>query len=337
MHVMLKRTIAAFTMAALFLATACAGPDQAGNENQNADAPVTATLAGGSPTGMLFLVCSGVSECVGRSYPGSSITIVPGGVAANVIRISNGEVDAGMAHSAMLFAAADGLAPYDEVLDNTATIAGLYPSTYQIIMKEELGVSSFGEIIEKKMKVRISIDQPGSSTAVAFERLLTQYGVDRMEFEAWGGSILQKNQEDSASMLRDGLIDGYAMQTLCPARSIQENEVGNELVMLAIEPDIITGMIDDFGYAPTVIGKGVYGFMISDIDTFYTSTVLTVPADASEELAYKLARSLVENLDYLRQIHIGLSDLTPLSMTQDLGAPLHPGAEKYYREIGILD
>jgi len=333
----LKLALISLLLFMVVVSAACAASDAGGSPQEaGSDGPVKATLAGGSPTGMLFMVCTGVSECVNKSYPGSAVTIVPGSVAANVIRINDNEVDAGMAHSAMLFAAANGKAPYNEVLDNTAAVASLYSSTYQIVLNSRLGIDSFGEMIKNKEKVRLSIDQPGSSASVAFERLLGEYGATIEDFESWGGEIVQKSQEDSAAMLSDGFIDGYAMQTLCPARAIQESAAGQELTLLSFEPGIIGNMVDKYGYEWIIIPKEAYDFMDQDVESFSTNTVLTVPADAPDDLAYKLARSLVENIDYMREIHAGLKGLTPEGMASETGVPLHPGAEKYYREIGIL-
>ncbi len=329
--------IALLVLIALLTMTACGGQTaEEPKETPDSEAPVKATLAGGSTTGMLFVVCSGITECVNRSYPGSSMTIVPGNVTANVMRVNDGEVDSGMAHSAVLYSAINGEAPYEKKMENLAAIASLYSSTYQIVMDRNLGITSFGEIIENKLKVRISIDMQGSSASVAFDRLLEAYGVTREDFEGWGGTIVMKTQEDSASMLADGAIDGYGLQTLWPATAIQESGVNKDVMLLPIEQEIIDSIIEKHGYANLTIPSGTYDFLDKDYPTFSTKTVLIVAADAPDELAYKLTRSLVENLEYMQQVHAGISGLTTIDMTEDTGAPLHPGAIKYYKEIGVL-
>jgi uncharacterized protein len=305
-------------------------------EIANADAPIKLNIAGGTATGTLFMVASGVTECINRSYPGSVATIVPGSGGANVSRLSNNEVDAGLANSVMLFSGAKGEAPFEETFANTAAVGSLFTSTLQIVMEEKMGITSLDEIIKDKMKVKISIDQPGSGTAVAFEKLLKEYGTSIEEFEGWGGTILMKGQEDSASMLTDGFIDGYALLTMYPARPIQESAVSQKLVMLSIDPAVLRKMTEKYGYVAGTIPKDSYDFMTGDIASLSTTMVLAVPADASDEIAYKLAKSIVENLEYFSQVHAGLNGLTADFMTKNTGVPLHPGAIKYYKEIGVL-
>ncbi len=333
-----KRLLLILMAGLLILITGCSEPSaDAENDMAASDAPVTITLGGASTSGMMFIICSGISECVNKSYPGSSVTIVPGSSAANVIRINAGELDVATTHAVVLHSAANGTAPYDEKMDNAAAIASFYSSTYQIVIDKSLGISSFGEIIEKKVKIRISVDQQGSAASLAFDKLLEAYGVTREEFEAWGGSILLKTQSESASMLADGAIDAYGLQTLWPATAIQENAVAKDIALLPIEAAIVRDLTENYGYAPITIPTGTYDFLDEDYATFSTSTVLIVPADSSEDTAYKLTRSLVENIEYMNQVHAGLNGLTAERMMQDTGVPLHPGALKYYKEKGVLE
>ena len=333
----LKRFCAILIIVMLMFMTACANQGTEPEVETATDrTPIKATLAGGSTSGMMFIVCSGISECVNKSFRGSSFTIVPGNVTANVLRVNEGEVDFGMAHGAVLYSASRGEDPYEKKQENLASIAAFYPSTFQIVMDKSLGIKSFGEIIDKKMKIRISVDQQGSSASVAFTRLLEAYGVTLEEFEDWGATIEYKNQEDSSSMLADGAIDGYTVQTLWPATAIQESGVNKEIMLLPIEQNSIDSIIAKHGYSALTIPQGTYDFLNMDYATFSTKTVLITAADASEELAYKLTQALVENIDYMKQVHVGISGLTVEAMTQDTGVPLHPGAVKYYKEIGAI-
>jgi len=333
-----KWMAAVLAVAMIFFAGSCSSTaKEAGDNTKPGDAPVFATLAGGSPTGMLFMVCTGVSESVARSYPGSVVTIVPGSLTANAIRVNNGEVDACMANSALLYAASEGDSPYDKKLDNLAAVSNIFSGIFQIVVDKQTGITTFEEIVGKKLKVRLSFDQQGSATAVTIERLFAEYGVTREDFEAWGGTIVQKGQEDSAAMLSDGFIDGYAVQTLCPARAIQESAAARDIVLLELDPAVVSGMIEKYGYFPYTIPAGSYDFVTKDCPSLCANVVLTVPADAPDDLAYKLARSLVENIDYMREIHAGLKGLTPEGMASETGVPLHPGAMKYYKEIGVIE
>lgn len=294
------------------------------------------TMAGGSPNGTLYMVLSGVAECVQKCYPGSVVMIVPGSGTANLFRINNNEVDAGASHSATAYSALKGEELFDSKLDNISAIASLYPSTLQIVVNKNLGIESFDQIINNKMKLQISVDQPGSTASITFQRLLAEYGVDSDDFAEWGGEIIYKNMNDSADMLVDGRIEGMSISTLFPAPTILEASLNRELTILEINPNILESMINKYHYNTTVIPAHSYPFLEKDILALSSNTIIVVPRNSSEDMAYLLARSITENIDYLKDVHVALKQITPQSLTENLGIPLHKGAERYYREIGII-
>lgn len=300
------------------------------------DEPVNATLVMASPTGTLSMVMNGVAECVNKSYPGSVISIIPGAGGANIYRINNHEVDGGHTHSVLAYAAMHGQEPYNEKLANIAAIAGLYHSNQQFIIRKDLGIKSFDEIIEGKLKLRISVDQKGSMCPLAFSRLLAEYGFTIDDFNAWGGEVMYYNMNDSCSMMSDGLIDAALLSTFLPTPPIQEMSMNTQITILEIGPNVIEALVNKYGYEKIIIPQDTYSFLNKDMLSFASRIILIVPSDSTDDLPYKLAKSITENLDYLKSIHSGLSEMNTSFMTQHLGIPLHSGAEKYYKEAGIL-
>lgn len=323
-----------------------AEPEDNGNEEthnsetggaQFDEDPMDMVMLGGSPTGVWFMVTTGISECVNKTYPGSVVQIIPGGGSGNPIRISQGEAESGMTHNILAYAAKSGADPYEDKLENIASIASFYSSCFQVVVDEDLGISTFDEIIENKMKIRLSIDKPGSSCQVLFLRMLEEYGVTVEEMEEWGCQIYFKNFADSSSMMSDGLVDGFGVNTLAPAPPIVETSLGKDMVLLEMNDEIVKTLHDKYGYSQYVVPAGTYDFCQVDINTAAATSILATSRDVSEEVAYKLARSIDENLDYMRNVHVALSSLTSESIVENLGVDLHPGAAKYYREQGIIE
>lgn len=312
---------------------AAASPDA---ENQVETAPLNLTLAGGSTNGVWYMVSNGISECINKSYPGSVTTILPGNGVGNAIRINRGEVNAGLATSAMLYAANQGTDPYKEKLSNLAAVAMIHPTALQIVVRKDMGVTSFQEILDKKLKIRLSIDQQGSQASALFIQLLEAYGVSEKDLLSWGGQLINKGQEEASGMYVDGMIDGFILLTLYPAPAIQEGDLGRDMVLLPLDPGVITTLCEKYGYNKIIIPTDAYRFTSQDSPSVCSNTVLAIPKNASDEAAYKLARSLVENLDFFKNVHVAIKNLTPKMMVEDLGVPLHPGAKKYFQEIGIL-
>lgn len=316
------------------LTTAC------GKQNQpvyTADSqPLKLTFGGGAPSGTWYLITNGVSECVNKSYPGSNVTVIPGSSVPNIVRVNSGQIDLSMSTNFYNVSAAAGGDPFNEKLDNLAAVASLYPSYFQLVVDKKLGVTSMDEIIARKMKIRISVESVASNTEVAFKQMLNEYGITEDDINAWGGDIVNKNKPESVDMLTDGLLDGFANVSLYPVPNIQEAAVNNDLVLLSINPAVIDSLCQKYGYSKGVIPANTYSFNDIDVATFNTDTVIIIPKDAPDEVGYKVARSIHQNLEYLRTVHVALKDLKSVELTQNLGAPLHKGAEKYYREAGII-
>lgn len=298
--------------------------------------PLNITFAGSSPGGVWYMVMGGVTETINKSFPKSSVTVVPGDGVSNLVRVAGGEAEIGMSHSAIAAAAIVGNDPFDKAYENVATVAALYPSHLQFVVTEKSGITSIRQIMENKMKVRLSVDAPGSTGELAFKRMINEYGFTYEDIQKWGGQVVFKNMGDSSDMLSDGLLDGMSTMTLYPASPIAEASINNKLVLMSIEPDIAAKLAEKYGYGTSVIPKNTYQFQAEEATSISSYTVICVPKDASEEIAYKVAKSITENLDYLKSVHVAMESLTADQLVKNLGAPLHSGAELYYKEKGIL-
>lgn len=331
---MVKRIALFLILALLFSLIGCSSQEKTSADKK--DEAVDVTLVMASPTGTLSMVMSGVAECVSKSFPGSVVSIIPGAGGSNIYRVNKHEVDGGHTHSVLAYAAMNGQDPYNEKLANIAAVAGLYHSNQQFIIRKDFGSKSFDEIIQKKLKLRVSVDQPGSMGPLAFSRLLEEYGLTIDDFNSWGGEVMYFNMNDSCSMIADGRIDAALLSTFLPTPPIQELSLNTQINMLEIDSDVIEALVNKYGYEKIIVPKDTYTFLEKDMLSYGSRVILIAPLDSTDEFPYKLAKSITENLDYLKSIHSGLHEMNTEFMTKNLGVPLHPGAEKYYREKGII-
>ena len=310
---------------------------EAKSDTKSASAqPLQVTFAGSSPGGVWYMVMGGVTETINRSYPGSSVTVIPGDGVSNITRVADGQAQIGLTHSAIAAAAVAGNDPFKTKIDNIASVASLYPSQLQFVVTKKSGITSIEDIKNKKMKIRVSVDSPGSTGELAFKRMINEYGFTYDDLKSWGGQVIFKNMGDSSDMMSDGLLDGMSTMTLYPASPIEEVSVNVDLVLLPIKKEVCEGLAKKFGYGTDNIPKNTYKFQTLDASTISSYTIIVVPKNAPDELAYAIAKSIKENLDYLKSVHVAMKPLTPEQLIQNLGAPLHPGAQKYYKEVGIL-
>lgn len=341
----MKKIVGLMLISILFLSvftwSGCSKPvpttDQNGQQgNMIDDSPMNLTYIGASATGPGLIIMNGLAECVSKSYPDSVITIIPGNFGTNVTRINNGEADAAISDTFFAKAAADGVMPFDKTMDNVASVAHLYPSSVHLIADKDLGIDSFEEIINNKMKLRISVGLAGGSSDICFQQLMEEYALTSDDFKNWGGEILNQNIDTSVQMMTDNRIDVMVMRSFVPTQNIQELSKNKDIVLLKIEPKVIKNMCEKYGYFKSTIATEAYDFLTEDSVCLNSNTIFVVPKNSSEENVYKITRSICENLEYLQSIHSAMAGMTAEDLVTDLGIPLHPGAEKYYKEAGIL-
>ena len=126
-------------------------------------APLNLTALGMSPTGPGLIMMNGLAECISKSFPGSTVTIVPGNLGTNVTRINAGQADMAMSDNVFVTAAVHGEYPFDKKMQNLALVTVLPPQVFQIVANNNVGVQTFDEIIKNKMKVRISCGLAGGA------------------------------------------------------------------------------------------------------------------------------------------------------------------------------
>ena len=177
----IRRLLCCLLAVFVLLCSACGDP--AANQAQ-ADIPtdtdpaevkLNLNFAGSSPGGVWYMVMSGVTECLSRTYENSAVTVIPGEGVSNLVRIANGESDIGLTHSAIAAAAVEGLDPFEEVYENVSAVASLYPSQLQFIVTKASGITSFEQIRDNQMKGADFCGCPGFHRRVShsqsFERL----------------------------------------------------------------------------------------------------------------------------------------------------------------------
>lgn len=297
----------------------------------------TVYLAGATPGGggVWDMIGAGLAETITRGNKGSSVTVVPGGGVSDVPVVSKGEAELGLTHSVIAVAGIKGIDPFKEEYKNVKGVVALYSSQLQFMVNPKTGIEGIADIKEKKIPIRIAVGDPGSTGELATKRLLKAYGISYADIENWGGKVLFKDMGQAASMYGDGIIDAFALLTLAPNGPLQQVATNKDIKMLPIDEEIIQEMEKDYGYSAAIIPKSAYNFLEKDLTSFSSQVVLITSAERSEQEVYQITKSCVENLDYIQSIHNNLKQLSVEKMVLT-GVELHPGAAKYYKEIGAL-
>ena len=212
-------------------------------------------------------------------------------------------------------------------------VANLFPEDLHLVLPKGQKINNLGDLADK----RVGIAQAGSGTQVAVLQMLEAWGVTRDNMEE-----AELNNSQSAERLADGQLDAYFYAAGWPVAAMVQlaSTKGMELHSFADED---LAKINEIipAYIPSTIPAGVYEGIDYDVHTPAVSALLVVSSDLSDDLVYGITKALWnENTRMLLDNGHAKGKLITLDTALDgmdtLGVPLHPGAERFYREAGLL-
>ncbi|SLN57849.1 NMT1/THI5 like protein [Roseovarius gaetbuli] len=254
--------------------------------------------------------------------------------AHNVNAVQAGQMEAGLTGAATLHFAYKGIGVFEgNQKPDVRVIANLFPEDLHLVLPKGASLDGLADLKGK----RVGIAQAGSGTQIAVELILAAHGITRDDIEE-----AELNNTQSAERLADGQLDAYFYAAGTPvAAMIQlDNTKGMELYDWS-EEELVTGNTAVPYYIKSLIPAGTYPGVDYDVDTLAVSGMLITNANQPEELIYEITKALWSStarklLDNGHPKGKAITVETALEGVEGIGVPLHPGAEKYYREIGML-
>ena len=240
----------------------------------------------------------------------------------NLIQAGRGEVAFTLGDSLVAARDGDKEAGFNAPLDKVRVIAGIYPNYVQIIASKESGIKTLADLKGK----RLSVGAPKSGTELNARAILKGAGMTysdlgRVEYLPFAESVeLMKNRQLDATLQSAGL----------GVSSIRD--LANSVAITVVE--VPADMIKDIGppFVATTIPKGTYEGQDADVSTAAIVNYLVTRADMPEETVYAMTKSMFENLPQLTAAHAAAKDIKLENAAKDPPVPLHPGAERYYKE-----
>ncbi|AEV37416.1 TRAP transporter solute receptor, TAXI family protein [Pseudovibrio sp. FO-BEG1] len=255
--------------------------------------------------------------------------------AHNVNAIQAGQMEAGLTGAATLHFAYHGSGKYEgNAKPDLRVIANLYPEDLHLVLPKGGELASLADLKGK----RVGIAQAGSGTQIAVELILADHGVNRDNIDE-----AELNNAQSAERTADGQLDAYFYAAGTPvAAMIQlDNTKGMDLYSFTDEEVAQANKTVPY-YIPSTIPAGTYPGVTHDTNTVAVSGMFVTNANIDEELVYeitkalwsKTARKLLDNGHPKGKV---ITMKTALDGIDGIGVPLHPGAERFYKEVGLLD
>lgn len=255
-----------------------------------------------------------------------------GGSVFNANTIKAGELDLGVVQSDVGYNAYNGEGQFKEAgkFDKLRSVFSLHPEPFTVVTRKESNIKSFDDL----KGTRFNVGNPGSGTRASMEQLLGARG-DGLDFFSLASEL---RPDEHGSALCDGKIDGFFYGVGHPSANIQDPTTTCGAQIVPITGPVVDKLVEQYPYyAKVSIPGGLYLNNPNDIPTYGVLATFVTSADVPDETVYLVVKAVFENFDEFKKLHPALGHLDAKDMVVNgLSAPLHPGAEKYYKEKGLL-
>jgi len=294
--------------------------------------PPRLVFAAGPAGGAWYGLAGAVAELLKSKIPGALVTVMPGGGVGNVQLVESGKAQLGLSISHLYKSGLDGKDPYTSAMKNVRAVLEVGTSDMAIfLVKKGLPIEKIADIKEKKLPLRLTTTSKASSPALGGERLLREYGISFDDLKAWGGSVTFTTYTDAASLIADGHADAIIATTV-PA--IDELTRTVEMKWLSPEEKIVESMVAKYGYAKNFVEGGKYRWAPKAGWTVGEPNIIIARADVSDEVIFTLTKAICEKPEVIRNWGAHHATFDPKTAMKNVGGPLHPGADRYFREAG---
>ena len=256
-----------------------------------------------------------------------------GGSVFNINAIRGGELEFGVAQSDWQYHAYNGTSRFEEQgpFEDLRAVFSVHPEPFTVVARADAGIETFEDLQGK----RVNVGNPGSGQRGTMEVLMEAMGWTMDDFAL--ASELQAAEQSQA--LCDNNIDAMIYTVGHPSGSIQEATTACDSVLVDVANDAVDMLVEENPfYRTATIPGGMYRGNPEDTQTFGVGATFVTHADVSDEVVYTVVSAVFENLDQFKSLHPAFANLDPEQMANDgLSAPLHAGAERYFREAGLIE
>jgi TRAP transporter TAXI family solute receptor len=277
--------------------------------------------------GMLAQVLSNNATVGGKKLAATAET--GNASVANAKLLGRGEIESAFVAADILDAAYRGVNQFqDGALENLRALGALYPETVQLVVRADSGVTKFADLKGKS----ISSGSPGSGQWQLLGDLLEVHGMKREDVKEDFSSFAQ-----SVDKIKDGNLVASLITAGVPTASVVDlaNATAIRIVPLA-GPEIEELKKRQPYYASVTLEANTYKGQSEPVETLAVMAIWATHAAVPEEIAYAVTKAAYENTETLAKVHVQGKNIRLETALRSVSIPLHPGAERYYREKGLI-
>lgn len=323
--------ILAIALVSTLVLTGCSGSSSEGTTPSTTPGKKQDVVLGtGGTAGTYYVVAAAMAAAINNNSQTINVVAQPSkGSVENLNLTNTGDIQMGFSNADGVYWAANGTEMYEKTGKlNISGVMSLYMSAGQMATLKSSGIETYGDLKGKKVVLG-----PPSTTIVDMSKaILRAYGIDpEKDITPYYLSF-----DEGLQKLTDGEVDASFFVAGIPTSAmINATSTGN-VKLVDVDQEIIDKIAAEKPYyLPFKIPAGTYKGTDNDINTFKIMTEIFVNNDVSEDVVYEFVKQSLETLDQYKDAHVVVKEITPESAAKT-SAPLHPGAAKYYKEIGVL-
>lgn len=286
---------------------------------------------GTAPVGGAFPVVGGaIAEVLNENRGENEWRVQPRGTKGsqeNIRRLVRGELELAMSNSAISYFAVLGESGWEQSYDIRAVVT-LAPNIATFITKADSGLTKMSDLAGRRAMVGVA----GAGFEMFVQPLLAAHGVTYDDFTQVYGT-----QSGAVDMLGDGSIDAAFLGGAVPTGAVTQACSTHDILFLPFDEEKRQQLARDYPFFQlATIPADAYSDLTEDYPGLNVGSMhLITSADADEELIYQVTRTIWENRQAIVERHPAGRAINEANAARNTGTPFHPGAERYYREIGV--
>ena len=288
-------------------------------------------IATGGTGGTYYPLGGALAQMLSNNVEGLIVTAMTSNASIeNCNLIGRGQIETAFSQANTTYwcYTATGMLKDTQPITNLRGIASLYPETIHIIATKASGIKTIEDLKGK----RVGVGAPNSGTAADAEIILNAHG---LTFDDIKADFIDFNEV--AQRLVDGQIDAGFTTAGYPTSSIIDIATKRDMVLVPISEEKIKELVTAIPYyGATSIPAGIYKGVDEPVSALATPALWVCDAKLESTVVYKMTKALWEHRDILEKVHSQGKNITLETALDGIGIPLHPGAELYYKEVGLI-
>ena len=327
----MKKKAIALLMVMLMMSmmlTACGGDT---NGDQTASLTGDYIFASGGTSGAYYPYAGAVAQAWMNDFEGLNVTVQATGASAeNINLIAKDEADIAIVQNDTMTYAYNGTEGFETngAVTEFAVMGTVYSEVVQIVARADSGITSVADLKGKS----VSVGDLGSGVEANAKQILAANGLtfDDLKAQHLGFAA-------STEAMKDGQCDAAFVTAGIPTTAVMEYANTNDMILVPIDPQTMDTLLNDYPYyTEFVIPADTYG-NAEDVTTVAVKATIIVRDDLDEDTVYTLTKSLFENQEEIAKAYAKGAELDINTAAQGIPTPLHAGAEKYYKEVGVIE